>query len=98
MALKLRDAGIDFPLPNIERANDGIDPASIQLEMDVSSELDAKMSCIQCHKTQVAPNWPYNKVSRGVAEDILGVEHYIRAWPEVADTEHLSDNFFHGID
>ena len=98
MALKLREAGMDFPLPNIERANDGIDPASIQLEMDVSSELDAKMSCIQCHKTQVAPNWPYSKVSRGVAEDILGVEHYIRAWPEVADTEHLSDNFFHGID
>jgi len=98
MALKLREAGINFPLPNIERANDGIDPSSIHLEMDVSSELDAKMSCIQCHKTQLAPNWPYNKVSRGVAEDILGVEHYIRAWPELADTEHLSENFFHGID
>jgi LmbE family N-acetylglucosaminyl deacetylase len=97
MALKLREAGIDFPLPNIERANDGMDPSSIQLEMDVSSQLDAKMACIQCHKTQVAPNWPYNKVPRAVSEDILGVEHYIRAWPELAKNERLSDNFFEGI-
>ncbi len=97
MALKLQAAGIDFPMPNIERANDGIDPSEIHLEVDVSDQLDEKMGSILCHKSQVAPNWPYNKVPRSVAADILGREHYIRAWPELKNEETLTGDFFEGL-
>jgi LmbE family N-acetylglucosaminyl deacetylase len=97
MALKLRDAGVDFPLPTVERANDGTDPEEIHLEMDVSDQLETKMACILCHRTQVAPNWPYDKVPRAVAASILGREHYIRAWPPVHPGEPVSSDFFHGL-
>ena len=97
MALKLREAGIDFPLPSTQRANDGVTPADIHLEMDVSAQLDAKMACILCHRTQVAPDWPYHQVPRAVAADILGREHYIRAWPPLEDGESLSADFFSGL-
>ena len=98
MALKLQAAGIDFPMPTIERANDGIDPDEIHLEVNVSDQLDQKMGSILCHKSQVAPNWPYNQVPRSVAADILGREHYIRAWPEFTNKETLSGDFFEGLE
>ncbi len=98
MALKLQAAGIDFPMPTIERANDGIDPDEIHLEVNVSDQLDQKMGSILCHKSQVAPNWPYNQVPRSVAADILGREHYIRAWPEFTNKETLTGDFFEGLE
>ena len=97
MALKLREAGVDFPLPTPERANDGVDPAEIHLEMDVSEQLEAKMGCIRCHCTQVAPDWPYDRVPRAVAAAILGREHYIRAWPPALPGEPVPPDFFHGL-
>ena len=98
MALKLQAAGIDFPMPTIERANDGIDPDEIHLAVNVSDQLDQKMGSILCHKSQVAPNWPYNQVPRSVAADILGREHYIRAWPEFTNKETLTGDFFEGLE
>ena len=98
MALKLQAAGIDFPMPTIERANDGIDPDEIHLEVNGSDQLDHKMGSILCHKSQVAPNWPYNQVPRSVAADILGREHYIRAWPEFTNKETLTGDFFEGLE
>ena len=98
MALKLQAAGIDFPMPTIERVNDGIDPDEIHLEVNVSDQLDQKMGSILCHKSQVAPNWPYNQVPRSVAADILGREHYIRAWPEFTNKETLTGDFFEGLE
>ena len=98
MALKLQAAGIDFPMPTIERANDGIDPDEIHLEVNVSDQLDQQMGSILCHKSQVAPNWPYNQVPRSVAADILGREHYIRAWPEFTNKETLTGDFFEGLE
>ena len=98
MALKLQAAGMDFPMPTIERANDGIDPDEIHLEVNVSDQLDQKMGSILCHKSQVAPNWPYNQVPRSVAADILGREHYIRAWPEFTNKETLTGDFFEGLE
>ena len=97
MALKLREAGIDFPLPTAQRANDGADPAEIHLEMDVSDQLETKMACILCHQTQVAPDWPYDKVPREVAAGILGREWYIRAWPPVQPGETVPADFFEGL-
>jgi LmbE family N-acetylglucosaminyl deacetylase len=96
-ATALRDAGIDFPLPSNEQLNQGTPPEEIHLEMDVSPELETKMACILCHRTQVSPEWPYHRVPREVAVRVLGREHYIRAVPPVAQSERVPDDFFDGI-
>lgn len=97
MALKLRAAGVDFPMPSPDRVNDGTPADEIHLELDVSEQLESKMACIQCHFTQLSPDWPYDKVPRAVAADILGREHFIRGWPEVSPQEQVPFDFFEGI-
>jgi LmbE family N-acetylglucosaminyl deacetylase len=94
MALQLRGAGVDFPLPTPERALEGTPVEDIHFEMNVSGQLEAKMACILCHQTQVAPDWPYDKVPREVAASILGREHYIRAFPPVHSGEKVPADFF----
>ena len=96
-AQTLRSYGIDFPLPDPNRAHDGAPPESINLEMDVSAQMELKMGCILSHRTQVATDWPYDRVPRDAANRILGREYYIRAWPPVADGERVSPDFFEGL-
>ncbi len=97
MALRLRAAGVDFPLPSPERAAQGTPMEEIHLEIDVSDQLEAKMACILCHRTQVDADWPYDKVPRDVAASILGREHYIRAFPQVQPGEVVDADFFEGL-
>ncbi len=97
-AQTLRAYGIDFPLPDPNRANDGAPPEDINLEMDVSEQMELKMGCILSHRTQVAPDWPYDRVPREAANQILGREYYIRAWPPVRAGESVSPDFFAGLE
>ena len=96
-ATKLRTAGIDFPMPGPEQLAHGTPPEDIHLELDVSGHLETKMACIICHRTQVAPDWPYHRVPREIAAWVLGREFYIRARPDVTDSEIVPDDFFDGI-
>ena len=96
-ALQLRQAGIDTPLPSAERADEGTPLEDIHLDLDVADHLENKMACILCHRTQVAPDWPYHRIPRRVTAAILGKEQYIRAYPPVADGEKLPGDFFQGL-
>jgi LmbE family N-acetylglucosaminyl deacetylase len=96
-ATKLRTAGIDFPMPGPEQFAHGTPPEDIHLELDVSDHLETKMACIICHRTQVAPDWPYHRVPREIAAWVLGREFYIRARPDVPASEIVPDDFFDGI-
>jgi len=96
-ATKLREAGIDFPMPSPEQLDHGNPPEEIHLELDVSDHLETKMACIICHRTQVAPDWPYHRVPRELAAWVLGREFYIRARPDVASAETVASDFFDGI-
>ena len=96
-ALKLREAGIDVPLPSPERAEEGNPPEEIHLDLDVEAHLENKMACILCHRTQVAADWPYHRVPREVTAAILGREQYIRAHPPVGLGEKVPGDFFHGL-
>ena len=98
MAEILQAAGVDFPMPPPDRANDGADPASINLTLEVSAAgLEAKMACIKRHFTQLQPDWPYDRVSRAVASAAIGVEHFIRAEPPVNPDETVPEDFFAGL-
>ena len=96
-ALKLREAGVDVPLPTPERATEGTPPEEIHLEMDVGEHLETKKACILCHWTQVAQDWPYDKVPHEVAAFVLGREYYIQAEPQLAAGEKMPADFFHGL-
>ncbi|GIT02179.1 MAG: hypothetical protein CM1200mP27_08040 [Chloroflexota bacterium] len=54
------------------------------------------MACILCHRTQVAPSWPYHRVPREVAEWVMGREYYIRA-RRTYPWRKMSDDIFHSI-
>ncbi|MEE8465849.1 MAG: PIG-L family deacetylase [Dehalococcoidia bacterium] len=96
-ANRLREAGIDFPLPSPDQLDQGVPREEIHLDLDVSDQLETKMACIMCHRTQVAPSWPYHRVPRDVAAWVLGREYYIRALPEVSPGMTVPEDFFDGI-
>ena len=96
-AAKLRDAGIEFPMPSPEQEAQGAPPEEIHLDLDGEEHLEAKMACILCHRTQVAPDWPYHRVPREVTASILGREYYIRAFPPVLPGEQVAEDFFLGL-
>ncbi|MBM12667.1 MAG: hypothetical protein CL759_11380 [Chloroflexi bacterium] len=96
-AQKLQAAGIDFPTPSEEQLSHGNLVEDIHLTLDLSEHMETKMACILCHRTQVAPDWPYHRVPREVAEWVLGREFYIRAMPEVAPGDTVPQDFFDGI-
>lgn len=96
-AQKLRAAGEDWPLPTPDQLVHGNPPEEIHLSLDVSDQLETKMACIICHRTQVAPTWPYHRVPREVAEWVLGREYYIRARPDVSPGETVPDDIFWGV-
>jgi LmbE family N-acetylglucosaminyl deacetylase len=95
----LRGQGIDWPMPTPEQELQGVPEEELHLEMDVSGEgdMEAKMACILCHRTQVAPDWPYHRVPRHVTARILGREFYVRAHPPVPKGETVSADFFEGL-
>ena len=97
MAETLRAAGIDFPMPSSDRANDGVDLDTIHITADVAGGLDAKMACIKRHFTQLQPDWPYEHVSPEVTAAVIGIEHFIRAVPPVAAGEVVPGDFFAGL-
>ncbi len=96
----LRGEGIDWPIPSPEQELQGVPEDELHLELDVSSngDLEAKIACILCHRTQVAPDWPYHRVPRPVTARILGREFYVRAHPPVAGDETVAGDFFEGLD
>ena len=70
----LRGEGIDWPWPSPEQELQGVPEDEVHLELDVAGagDMEAKIACILCHRTQVAPDWPYHRVPRQVTARILG--------------------------
>ena len=97
-AVSLRAAGVDFPLPAPDRAQEGTPVDEIHLELKLGEYLETKMASILCHRTQVAADWPYHRVPREVTAGILGREYYIRAFPRVEPGEEVGADFFHGLE
>ena len=95
----LRGEGIDWPWPSPEQEQQGVPEDEVHLELDVAGagDMEAKIACILCHRTQVAPDWPYHRVPRNVTARILGREFYVRAHPPVPTGESVGADFFEGL-
>ena len=97
MAMKLRAAGVDAPLPDVQRQNDGIPAEEIHVEMDTSPHVDRKVRCLLCHRTQMSPDRPYHSLPSPVVADIIGREHFVRGYPPVKQGEEVPGDLFDGI-
>ena len=97
MTMKLREAGIDAPMPPPERLDDGVERELIHLEMDVSEMIERKIASQQSHRTQQSPQRPYHKLPREIACDILGLEHFTQGYPEAAPGEAVPQDMFDGL-
>ena len=97
MALKLRQAGIDTPLPDAQLSEQGIPPEQIHVEMDVSAEIGRKLQCLRCHHTQMSPERPYQELPHDVVAGIIGKEYFTRGYPPVQPGETVPSDFFYDI-
>ena len=98
MATRFREAGVDVPLPSLERRNDGVPVEDLHLDMDVSAYLEQKKTSLRCHFTQMQVDSPYWRVSTEVLAETLGREHFRRGYPPVEPGSVVPSNFFEGIE
>lgn len=96
-ARRLRQAGIDVPLPPREQWDIGVPLEQIHLILDVESYLDIKMASMRCHLTQVPLDWDYLQVPQEVTKAIFGKEYLIQADPPLAAGEQLASDIFAGL-
>lgn len=97
--LKLRQAGVDVPLPDPALHDQGIPPEHMHVTLDVTLHVEKKMASMLCHRTQIAPDdWPYGRVPRDVVVDLLGKEYLLRGHPLTPAGVALPPDLFDGID
>ncbi len=97
MTMKLREAGIDAPMPPPERLDDGVPQGLIHLEMDTSEMIERKIASQLSHLTQQSPQRPYHKLPREIAVDILGREHFTQGFPAASPGEAVPQDMFEGL-
>ncbi len=93
-ARRLREAGVDVPLPPPELWNQGVSLDQIHVVLDVSAHLDTKMASMRSHQTQVPPNWEYLDVASEVRGEIFGTEYLMQAHPPVPNGTKLGPDIF----
>ncbi len=96
-ARRLRQAGIDVPLPPREQWEIGVPLEQLQLIVDVEPYLDTKMASIRCHHTQVPPDWGYLQAPPEVIVATQGKEYLIQADPPLAAGEQMASDLFAGL-
>ena len=97
-ATRFREAGLDVPMPSIERRNDGVPPEELHLDMDVSAYMEQKKASLRSHFTQMQVDSPYWRVSHEVLAETLGREHFMRGYPPVEPGATVPADFFSGIE
>jgi LmbE family N-acetylglucosaminyl deacetylase len=96
-ALKLRQVGMDVPLPAPELQQQGVPLEDIHLTLDVTSQVGTKIASICCHRTQIPPDWPDLRIPPELLVDMYGTEHLLRAYPPVPAGSTLPADPFAGV-
>lgn len=96
-ARRLREAGIDTPLPPREQWEIGVPLEQIHLILDVEPYLDTKLASIRCHRTQVPPGRDDLRAPPDVTKAIHGKEYLIQADPLLSAGEQISSDLFTGL-
>ena len=96
-ALKLRQAGIDTPLPPPDMQQLGVPLDAIHLILDVSAHVDTKIASMRCHRSQISPEWERLYTSHPAVTELLGTEYFIRAHPPVPSGSVIASDLFAGL-
>ncbi len=94
---RLRQAGVDVPLPPREQWEMGVPLEQIHLILDVTPYLDTKIASMRCHLTQVPPDWDYLQVPQEVNLATHGKEYLIQADPPHMAEAPLTPDIFAGL-
>ena len=84
----LYELGIKPPFAS-ENLNDlGTPDEAVTTVIDVRSYVDTKIASLNCHKTQIDPNGPFEQLPETMLRDIMSKEHYQLAYQSCYKTDH----------
>ena len=96
-ATLLRQAGLEVPLPAPELRQQGVPLAQLHVRLDVTPYLEQILASMRSHRTQMTPDWMFDKVSWATAVAILGREYLMQAHPVAPPGEPLATDFLDGL-
>ena len=96
-ATLLRQAGLEVPLPAPELRQQGVPLAQMHVRLDVTPYLEQILASMRSHRTQMTPDWMFDKVSWATAVTILGREYLMQAHPVAPPGEPLATDFLDGL-
>jgi len=93
----LRQAGLDVPLPAPELRQQGVPLAQMHVRLDVTPYLEQILASMRSHRTQMTPDWTFDKVPWATTVAILGQEYLMQAHPAAPSGEPLATDFLDGL-
>jgi len=93
----LRQAGLDVPLPDPELRPQGVSLEQLHVRLDVTPYLEQKLASMRSHRTQMTPDWTFDKVPWDTTVAILGQEYLMQAHPYAQPGEPLATDFLDGL-
>ena len=96
-AALLRQAGLEVPLPDPELRQQGVPLEQMHVRLDVTPYLEQILASMRSHRTQMTPDWMFDKVPWATAVAILGQEYLMQAHPVAPPGEPLATGFLDGL-
>jgi N-acetyl-1-D-myo-inositol-2-amino-2-deoxy-alpha-D-glucopyranoside deacetylase/mycothiol S-conjugate amidase len=96
-AILLRQAGLQAPLPDPDLRQQGVPLAQMHVRLDVTPYLEQILASMRSHRTQMTPDWLFDKVPWATAVAILGQEYLMQAHPAAPPGEPLATDFLDGL-
>jgi N-acetyl-1-D-myo-inositol-2-amino-2-deoxy-alpha-D-glucopyranoside deacetylase len=96
-ATLLRQAGLEVPLPDPELRPQGVPLEQLHVRLDVTPYLEQKLASMRSHRTQMTPDWTFDKVPWDTTVAILGQEYLMRAHPSAQPGEPLAADFLESL-
>jgi LmbE family N-acetylglucosaminyl deacetylase len=84
-------------LPDPELRQQGVPLAQMHVRLDVTPYLEQILASMRSHRTQMTPDWMFDKVSWATAVAILGQEYLMQAHPVAPPGEPLATDFLDGL-
>ena len=96
-ATLLRQAGLDVPLPDPELRHPGTPIEQMHVRLDVTPYLEQILASMRSHRTQMAPDWMFDKVPWATTVAMLGQEYLMQAHPAAPPGAPLTTDFLAGL-
>lgn len=95
----MRDQGLPTPLddPAFDASRFTVDDDRVTTTLPVHAQLDQKRRAIEYHVTQIRKDSPFLSMPDEIADDLFGLEYYIRAASRVPLPEGPETDLFAGL-